>query len=196
MQPPRQVPPCKEDSRDTSTSTSLTSTTCEPAKQRTISSILPRAVLALALSAFTLAVLLFLGSAQHVDVAGMLLHFSGRVGAVLSGTRGSAQATNATVWKVRCPSSSTQQRLAPFQPGPEQDVCTDVCSASASAPAPPARVVRTHAQAVAEVALEEDEWWKQDTDLWLEVKTEEEFQMAISSGDKPVIVGERVRERE
>ena len=49
--------------------------------------------------------------------------------------------------------------------------------------------VRTRAVSLATEAKAE-KWWKKQSELWVEIETEEQFQQEVSSGDKYVFVGE------
>ena len=36
---------------------------------------------------------------------------------------------------------------------------------------------------------EGEKWWKKDSDLWVDCHTEEEFEQAVTTGDRLVLVG-------
>ena len=54
---------------------------------------------------------------------------------------------------------------------------------------PSRRAARTRAVSLATEAKTE-KWWKKQSELWVEIESEEQFQQEVSSGDKYVFVGE------
>jgi len=65
------------------------------------------------------------------------------------------------------------------------DAPCDTPSTSAVA----ARAAGTHAASAAVHHGEAEKWWKKDSDLWIDVHTEEEFEQAVTTGDRLVFVG-------